>query len=184
MTDSRTPGWYPDPDGSGERWWNGVSWSEARRAAPGSPLPTTTTTAAAVAAPVAPAAFPAPAPVVYSASNPAPQQPGQFAPPGSPGYAPRAAMTIDARQNPMSVYALVAGIISFFANILLVPSILAVIFGLRAFARSREIAAAGQIDRTKSLATAGLILGIVGGALGLFQGLMVLVGFIPVIFSQ
>lgn len=123
-------------------------------------------------------------PVVYSASNPAPQQPGQFAPPGAPGYAPRAAMTIDARQNPMSVYALVAGIISFFANILLVPSILAVVFGLRALGRSKEIAASGQVDRTRGLAVAGLILGVVGGAFGLFQGLLFVIGFLPMIFFQ
>lgn len=179
MTDSWTPGWYPAPDAPGERWWNGVGWSDARRggttpAAPPSP---------AAPSPVAPT-LPAPVPVVYSASNPAPQQPGQFAPPGAPGYAPRAAMTIDARQNPMSVYALVAGIISFFANILLVPSILAVVFGLRALGRSKEIAASGQVDRTRGLAVAGLILGVVGGAFGLFQGLLFVIGFLPMIFFQ
>lgn len=169
MTDSRTPGWYPAPDAPGERWWNGVGWSDARRGGK---------------VPAAAATSPAPVPVVYSASNPAPQQPGQFAPPGAPGYAPRAAMTIDARQNPMSVYALVAGIISFFANILLVPSILAVVFGLRALGRSKEITASGQVDRTRGLAVAGLILGVVGGAFGLFQGLLFVIGFLPMIFFQ
>lgn len=171
MTDSRTPGWYPAPDAPGQRWWNGVGWSDARRGG---------TTQAGPSS----AGAPAPVPVVYSASNPAPQQPGQFAPPGAPGYAPRAAMTIDARQNPMSVYALVAGIISFFANILLVPSILAVVFGLRALGRSKEIAASGQVDRTRGLAVAGLILGVVGGAFGLFQGLLFVIGFLPMIFFQ
>lgn len=24
------PGWYPDPEGNGERWWNGISWGELR----------------------------------------------------------------------------------------------------------------------------------------------------------
>lgn len=23
-------GWYPDPEGNGERWWNGMSWGELR----------------------------------------------------------------------------------------------------------------------------------------------------------
>jgi len=23
-------GWYPDPEGHGERWWNGMSWGELR----------------------------------------------------------------------------------------------------------------------------------------------------------
>lgn len=27
-------GWYPDPRG-GERWWNGIAWSDSRRAGPG-----------------------------------------------------------------------------------------------------------------------------------------------------
>jgi hypothetical protein len=29
----RSPGYYPAPDGNGEQWWNGVSWSESRRGA-------------------------------------------------------------------------------------------------------------------------------------------------------
>ncbi len=24
-------GWYPDPEGNGERWWNGISWGELRQ---------------------------------------------------------------------------------------------------------------------------------------------------------
>lgn len=26
-------GWYPDPEGHGDRWWNGMSWGELREAA-------------------------------------------------------------------------------------------------------------------------------------------------------
>ncbi|MBN9240763.1 MAG: hypothetical protein BGO97_13705 [Micrococcales bacterium 70-64] len=33
------PGWYPDPQGSGERWWNGASWSDTRRGAAAAPPP-------------------------------------------------------------------------------------------------------------------------------------------------
>ncbi|MVA74670.1 DUF2510 domain-containing protein [Auraticoccus sp. F435] len=29
------PGWYPDPDGSGERWWTGSGWGEHDRHSPG-----------------------------------------------------------------------------------------------------------------------------------------------------
>ena len=25
---SATPGWYPDPEGSGDRWWTGRAWSD------------------------------------------------------------------------------------------------------------------------------------------------------------
>ncbi len=24
-------GWYPDPEGNGQRWWNGVSWGQLRQ---------------------------------------------------------------------------------------------------------------------------------------------------------
>lgn len=27
-------GWLPDPDGSGDRWWNGLSWGQLRQAPP------------------------------------------------------------------------------------------------------------------------------------------------------
>jgi len=30
-------GWYPDPEGNGERWWNGVSWGQLRPPPAGAP---------------------------------------------------------------------------------------------------------------------------------------------------
>ncbi|MDQ3475666.1 MAG: DUF2510 domain-containing protein [Actinomycetota bacterium] len=30
-------GWYPDPEGNGERWWNGVSWGQLREPPTGEP---------------------------------------------------------------------------------------------------------------------------------------------------
>ena len=33
---AKSPGWYPSPDGTGQQWWNGASWSDARRNADGS----------------------------------------------------------------------------------------------------------------------------------------------------
>ena len=33
------PGWYPDPDGSGERWWTGRGWGEHERGDDASALP-------------------------------------------------------------------------------------------------------------------------------------------------
>jgi hypothetical protein len=27
----QSPGWYPAPDGNGQQWWNGSTWSDARR---------------------------------------------------------------------------------------------------------------------------------------------------------
>ncbi len=36
MSTPQSPGWYPAPDGNGQQWWNGASWSDARRNADGS----------------------------------------------------------------------------------------------------------------------------------------------------
>ncbi|CAN5297590.1 hypothetical protein BH24ACT9_BH24ACT9_04300 [soil metagenome] len=30
-------GWYPDPEGNGERWWNGMSWGQLRQPPAGQP---------------------------------------------------------------------------------------------------------------------------------------------------
>lgn len=39
MSAPLSAGWHPAPDGNGEQWWNGVSWSESRRARPGTGFP-------------------------------------------------------------------------------------------------------------------------------------------------
>ena len=36
---STPAGWYPDPEGNGERWWNGMSWGQLRQPASGQPYP-------------------------------------------------------------------------------------------------------------------------------------------------
>lgn len=104
--------------------------------------------------------------MIYSASNPAPQSPSD-----SPefGGTVHAAVRIDARANPMAVYALVAGIGAVIFNVLLVPSILAIVFGAKAIRRASELAAAGQANTMRGLAIIGLVLGIFGGAISLIS---------------
>ena len=34
---STPAGWYPDPEGNGERWWNGMSWGQLRQPPPAQP---------------------------------------------------------------------------------------------------------------------------------------------------
>lgn len=110
---------------------------------------------------------PAAAPVVYSASNPAPQYPGQQV-----QSIPRAAFTINARKNPSAGYALIAGLIAIFFNILLVPSVVAIVFGVRGLTRARQLAAEGEANTLRSTAVVGIVLGVTNLAFGVFQALV------------
>jgi hypothetical protein len=52
MTQTQTPpaGWYPDPAGSGgQRWWNGMAWSDHVQPAVAAPVPVQTPAVAATA---------------------------------------------------------------------------------------------------------------------------------------
>ena len=181
MDATRSPGWYPAPDGNGQQWWNGAGWSESRQGAavvgPPKAAPAPVRAPAAPVAPVAPAAER----VIYSASNPAPQYPGQL--PSTLNARVPAAMRIDARANPLAVYALVAGIGAVVFNVLLVPSILAIVFGVRALKRAKELAATGEQNTMRGLAVTGLSLGIFGGAFGLIQAFVFAFSIIASIFS-
>ena len=152
MDATRSPGWYPAPDGRGEQWWNGAGWSESRKAVSPAGID-----------PAPPLAAPR---VIYSASNPAPQSPSESPEFGGPIPA---AVQIDARANPMALYALIAGIVAVVFNVLLVPSILAIVFGVKGIGRARELAATGQVSTMRGLAVAGLVLGIFGGAVSLIS---------------
>lgn len=170
-----TPGWFPDPDGgAGERWWNGLAWSDARRdpqtvSAPAAPA------AVASAAPVS-AAVP-PVPVIYSASNPAPQSPAEGGP-GTPSFSVpalsrvSAAMSLDARVNPMALYGLIAGIVAFFFNVFLVPSIVAIVFSARGLARANQLAAEGKVTTMRNAAVGGLAMGVISAIIGLVESLV------------
>ncbi len=166
---TRSAGWYPDPDGApGERWWNGAGWSDARRGA--APAVTPQPMPVAEQAP--------PTPVIYSAANPAPQAPNTYGPPGA-GVVSASTITLNARVNPMAFNGLVAGIVAMLFNVLLVPSILAVIFSIKGLAKARELTAAGQTTTLRTLAIIGLVLGIFSGIGGIIQGAI----FVGTIFS-
>ena len=166
MDATRSPGWYPAPDGNGQQWWNGAGWSESRKA----PLPEV-----GAPAPVAAAAPLAAPQIIYSASNPAPQSPSEGLEFGGPVRAPA---QIDARANPSALYALIAGIFAVVFNLLLVPSILAIVFGVRGLGRARELASSGHPGTMRGLATTGLVLGIFGGGISLIQALVFIVSII------
>ncbi|QHC66522.1 DUF4190 domain-containing protein [Rathayibacter oskolensis] len=131
------PGWYPHPaDIGSELYWDGTSWTDRSR----------------------PAAAPAPSVPLYGTPS-APDQPAQ-----QPElYAYPSAPSSSAGRNPMAIASLVLGIISILINPLLVPSILAIVFGVRGRA------AAESLGGGRGLATAGLITGIVGIVTGVLS---------------
>lgn len=140
----RSPGWYPDPDrGPGERWWNGVSWSDSRRGANG--VATSASTNISAPAPITR--------VVYSAANPAPQSPAEVG-------RPAAALTVTRALNPAATTAFAAAVISIFVDFLLIPSIVAIVFGVRAIARANQLIADGQpaAAGTRALAIVSIII--------------------------
>lgn len=184
------PGWYADPENpAGERWWHGSGWSDHKRDS------TETATAAGAAAfsvaPLAPAlGTPDPA-VTIAPVTPSPDsagftfgssapvasdpRPDPYAPPAqgvaTPYYsspyvgAPYGAPAYGAGINGLAL----AGVIVSAAGWLIIPllgpiaGIILSVFGLRTAGR-RE--AAGNPNSGRGLAMAGLIVGIIVGAIG------------------
>ncbi len=118
-----------------------------------------------------PAAVPVPppvspqTPVVYSASNPAPQRPDPYAPGrvatwGTAVLSTAPGRVIDASVNRDAFYGFVAGLVSIFFNIFFVVSIIAVIFSVRGMARARQLRAEGAPSTLMGLAVAGLAMGV------------------------
>lgn len=70
----------------------------------------------------------------------------------------------------MAFNGLVAGIVALLFNVLLVPSILAIVFSVKGLAKARELSAAGQTTTLRTLAIIGLVLGIFSAIGGLAQG--------------
>jgi len=165
------PGWYPHPaDLGSELYWDGSAWTDrSRPSAPQAPLygtpsaPQAGSPGAAYGTP--PAAASGSDPAVPSAPYGA--DPYSAAPYGANPYAANPYdSTAASGRNPMAIASLVMGILSLVFNLLFVPSILAIVFSVR----GRAAASVTGIGR--GMATAGLILGVVGIAVG---GLMFLV---------
>lgn len=171
MAEYRSAGWYRDPKGgAGERWWNGISWSDTVRNAGGAleHAPANLNAARSRAARSLPPVLnvhQAVPPVIYSPSNPAPQAPGTSLARRIPG-----GYTIDARANRMAFASVASGIIGLFASVLIVPSLLSIVFALMGLAHARRMAADGDSAATsRTMSWVGLALGTAGLALGIGQ---------------
>ncbi|SMH39659.1 Protein of unknown function [Rathayibacter oskolensis] len=131
------PGWYPHPaDIGAELYWDGAAWTDrSRPAVPPAPSVPLYGTPEGSGTPTPPSAY---------GQVPGEQQPNPYLAPTAAG------------RNPLAVASLVLGILSILINPLFVPSILAIVFGVR----GRAVAAAVGLGR--GLATAGLVTGIIG----------------------
>jgi hypothetical protein len=157
MAETRSAGWYPDPDGgAGERWWNGAGWSDSRRGGAG--------TAASPYAPAIP-------PVIYSADNPAPQGPGELP------AATRTGISINTRVNRNAMIGFVTGLISLFFNVFYLLAPLAIVFSVLGIVRARQLRAQGTTANLMAFALIGLGLGIVSAIIGLVS----IIGFITAV---
>ncbi|MCU1440488.1 MAG: hypothetical protein JWP85_1485 [Rhodoglobus sp.] len=157
-------GWYPDPDGTpGERWWNGTSWSDSRR----TPGATTVTS-------------PSAAPVIYSASSPAPQRPDPYATMGVGPSTPRAAMSIDARANRNAMIGFVTGIIAMVFNFLGILGPVAIVFSALGIVKARQLKAQGAANNLMVFALIGLLLGLIATIIGFVTFIV----FIVTVFSD
>jgi hypothetical protein len=180
MSDSAPPaaGWYADPENpAGERWWNGSGWSDHKRAA------TVAETAAPVVAPVAdpsgfafgtgaasaadgrPDPYAVPTQPYYGAPTATPSAGSPYAPsPYSP--APYGAPAYGGGTNGLAL----AGLIVSAAGWLvlgIIASIAGIILSAFGLAQARKREAAGNPNTGRSLAMAGLIVGIVVTGIGI-----------------
>lgn len=172
-------GWYPDPDGApGERWWNGSGWSDSRRgagSAASSPY--------VVTPPSAPTqtSVPVPPAVIYSAQNPAPQQPNPYGPTTpllsqAPGR--RIPTSINASVNRNAMIGFITGLIALFFNILFVLAPIAIVFSILGIKRANELKAQGAPTTLMTFALVGLGSGIVAGFIGVITAIAMIAPFI------
>jgi len=162
------PGWYPHPaDLGAELYWDGAAWTDrSRPAAP--PAPAYGTPPQAGAPEQSPYGEPAYGDPGHGAGA-VPQHPGAPGYGQTPDYGQTPAYgaapgygAAPARRNTLAIASLVLGIASLLFNPLLVPSILAIVFGVRGRAAAVQLGGRG-------FATAGLITGIIGIAFGVLS---------------
>ena len=158
MTTPVRPGWYPAPDGSGtEQWWNGASWSDAKRGPAGAALPGVPGYQAAP--PPSPAAAPGiERPDPYTAPPPPAPYPTlqQVA-----GQNPSVAGRTVTLSNSTPVIAFIFGMLSIFVFGLL--GIVGIALGVVALRKPETV------GRVRGLAFGGIITGIVGLVIGAVQ---------------
>jgi hypothetical protein len=193
MATPERPGWYPAPNGGGEQWWNGVSWSESRRdgtvarqavthsdpALEQGPAARSNITPQAARPPapltnVTPPAYRSSAPAVSNITPRTPPVPPPYRGAGTPavpppyqgaGYQPlHTGGTASSQVSGAATGALITGIISLFFQIL---GIVAIILGAVALRQAK--AGDAMAAKGKTMAVIGIVLGVVGLLIGAFN---------------
>jgi hypothetical protein len=193
MSDSNAQpiaGWYPDPENeAGDRWWNGVSWSDQRRArnagpgwapaaaeaakaepAAATPAKGKKAAAAAPAIPVPPVVAPDPGrpnpyagSVAPGAAYPGAQPGGPVAPPYAPNYAPRTPMA-----NVPAFAGMITSLSALLFNFILfgLPGIIGGAISIYGLVKANRLVASGvTVGHGRGYALAGIIVGFLGALL-------------------
>jgi hypothetical protein len=170
-------GWYPDPENeAGDRWWNGATWSDHRRARNAGPgwAPAADATPAAPAAtnapaiPVPPVAPEAARPDPYAGTSPgaqtftgAPVAP--YAPAYAPNYAPRTPMA-----NVPAFAGMITSLCAILFNFILfgLPGIVGGVISIVGLLKANRLIASGvTVGHGRGFALTGIIAGFLGALL-------------------
>ena len=137
MADEKSPGWYSAPDGNGQQWWNGVSWSDARRGG-------VQTAAPMLAQPIVP------------------QQQGRPDPYATPNlHTPvRTGPVASADPNRYATAALVLGLVSLFVINIVAP--IGLVFSVLALREAGRLRLRGQAATGIAQAGIGLAASVIG----------------------
>lgn len=151
MTELAPAGWYDDTtDAEQLRWWTGTAWTDAR--APRQPAAAESPAEAPIPLPYGPASV-----TGMPAASPGPSVPvAQL--PGAPAAPPPGRLRLLRTNNPFAFTSVIIGLASLAVNILCVPAVLAIAFGILGVVRSRKLARAGA-------SVTGLVASIIGIAL-------------------
>jgi hypothetical protein len=180
-------GWYPDPENDkGDRWWNGATWSDHRRArndpsqakAPAAPAASSTPAVPAApgvpatpgvpAVPVPPVA-PAPAAAVnpYATADPYAGPPAPAYAPYAPAYAPNYAPASPMR-NPLALGGMITSLVALLFNFILfgAPGIAGGIVSIFALRRANQLVREGvTLGNGRGMAITGIASGFAGALL-------------------
>ena len=152
-------GWYPDPEHAGhDRWWDGTTWSESRRASTDATV-APATPAAAASAPAVPAA--AAGTGIPGRRGPGLYIPGETVLPAAPApaYAPAPVV-----RNNLAVVGFILSLSGFILPFV-VNSLAGGIVSIMGLRASKKLAGNGIFSNGRGISIAGILIGFIWGLL-------------------